>query len=55
MSTLLVAHRIAVPSLLIPGKGTGKHQPQPGQESKKECSSIIAYLFANISLTKMNQ
>jgi hypothetical protein len=42
MSTLSVANRIAVPSILIPVKGKGKHQPQ---ESMKECSCVIAWFF----------
>jgi len=52
MSTLSVANRIAVPSILIPVNGTGKHQPQ---ESMKECSSVIAWFFAKKSLMKMDQ
>jgi hypothetical protein len=52
MSTLSVANRTAVPSMLIPVKGTGKQQLQ---ERMKECSSVTAWFFAKKSLTKMDR
>jgi len=47
-----VGNRIAIPSILIPVKGTGKHHLQ---ESMKECYSVIAWFFAKKSLTKTDQ
>jgi hypothetical protein len=51
MSTLSVANRIAVPSILIPVKRTGKHQLW---KSMKKCSSVTARFFAKKSLTKID-